>query len=234
MLGRAASPPTLSVFQIPTMNVTKHTSYPPLFLPLSFPPLLFSSQASHLSVSLWCSGTASEACGRSTKPGPGFGAWLLSVERDPGPLRAEGWERRVEGRWWGWREGGEQRQRAVQFWITFKELQSQWRGWIPLRREGEKKGSVQRERERERHGRHETRGKCESAKRERKEVVWVITSFPLSLSFSLPLFLSLHGMHALALHTAGYTEMIYLCAGAGRHGKSGPHKGVVVPPWSFL
>lgn len=68
-------------------------------------------------------------------------------------------------------------------------------------------------------------------KRERKEVVWVIT---FSLSFSPPLFVSLRGMHALALHTAGYTEMIYLCAGAGRHGKSGPHKGVVVPPWSFL
>lgn len=197
-------------------------------------PLLFSSQASHLSASLWCSGTASEACGRSAKPGPGFGAGLLSVERDPGPLRPKGRGWRVEGVAGGRQggEGGEPRQRAVQFWITFKELQSQRRDWIPLRREGEKRGSVRGERERERHGRHETRGKCEK----RKERSGLGCNFfpTLPLSFSLPLSLSLHGVHALALHAAAYTEMIYLCARAGRHGKSGPHKGVVVPPWSFL
>lgn len=96
LLGGAAS------FCVPNANYAcdrKHPA-PLMFLPLSVPPpfpLLLSSQASHLSVSLWCSGTASEACGRSAKPGPGFGARLLSVEQDPGPLRAEGWERRVEG-----------------------------------------------------------------------------------------------------------------------------------------
>lgn len=95
---------------------------------------------------------------------------------------------------------------------------------------GREKGGVYEGRERGK-DRGDTR-QGESVKRERKEVVWVITSFPLS--FSLPLFLSLPGMHALALHAVGYTEMIYLCARAGRHGKSGPHKGVVVPPWSFL
>lgn len=68
-----------------------------LLSPFSHPPMVLSPQASHLSVSLWCSGTASKACGRSAKPGPGFGAWLLLVEQDPGPLRAEGWQRRVEG-----------------------------------------------------------------------------------------------------------------------------------------
>lgn len=79
--------------------------------------------------------------------GPRFGARLLSVEQDPGPLRAEGWEQRdggvgVEGIQLGGgrregksKEGGEPRQLVAQFWITFKELQSQWRDWIPLRRE---------------------------------------------------------------------------------------------------
>ena len=71
----------------------------------------------------------------------------------------------------------------------------------------------------------------ESVKRESKEVVWVVTSFP---HFPPPFFSSLCSVHALALHRTGFTEMIYLCAGAGRHGKSGLHKGVVVPPWRFL
>lgn len=58
----------------------------------------------------------------------------------------------------------------------------------------------ERERERERHGRRE-----ESVKREKKVVVWVVTS----LHFFSPSAL-LHSMHTLALHTAGYTKMIYL------------------------
>lgn len=58
-------------------------------------------------------------------------------------------------------------------------------------------------------------------------------SFLLFLPFSLPLYLP-KDVHALALHAAGCTEMIYLCAGAGRHGKSGLDKGIAVSPWSFL
>ena len=96
---------------------------------------------------------------------------------------------------------------------------------------GEKKGECmkgERERERERHGRQ-----GESVKRERKEVVWVITPFPLFDSLP-PSFLSLSARRACTCPSYCPTEMIYLCAGAGRHGKSAPHKGVVVPPWSFL
>lgn len=58
------------------------------------------------------------------------------------------------------------------------------------------------------------------------------TSF-LFPPFSLPLYLP-EDVHALALHAAGGTTMIYLCAGAGRHGKSGLDKGIAVSPWSFL
>lgn len=72
----------------------------------------------------------------------------------------------------------------------------------------------------------------ESVKREKRKTLFGLQLLS-SLPFFSPLFLSLPP-HALALHAAGCTEMIYLCAGAGRHGKSGPHKGIAVPPWSFL
>lgn len=74
--------------------------------------------------------------------------------------------------------------------------------------------------------RHEARGKCRE-----KGKMHFFPTFPAP--FSLPVFLP--DMCALALHTAGYSlRMIYLCAGAGRHGKSGLDKGIAVSPWSFL
>lgn len=59
------------------------------------------------------------------------------------------------------------------------------------------------------------------------------TSFLLFPPFSLPLYLP-EDVHALVLHAAGCTAMIYLCTGARRHGKSGLDKGITVSPWSFL
>lgn len=58
-------------------------------------------------------------------------------------------------------------------------------------------------------------------------------TFLLFPPFSLPLYLP-EDVHALALHTAACTAIIYLCAGARRHGKSGLDKGIAVSPWSFL
>lgn len=156
--------------------------------------MVLSPQASHLSVSLshCTSGTASKACGRSAKPGPGFGARLLLVEQDPGPLRAEGWERRVEGE--GGRAEREESRGSKQYssgspskssnpsgetGFLYGERGRVWREW---------------EKEGERCGRQETRG--ESIKRERKEVIWVVTFFrTLPLSFSLPLSVSEACMH---------------------------------------
>lgn len=128
------------------------------------------------------------------------------------------------------KEGGEPRQLVAQFWITFKELQSQWSDWIPLRREeervGKKGGGGVR-------GRKRGNDKGRREKSAKRNEDWVVASFPLFRLVS-SLCLSLCGMHALALHTEGYTLMIYLCAGAGRHGKSGLHKSSAVPAWSPL
>lgn len=147
---------------------------PPLFLWLTL--LISSSQASHISFSLWCSGTATKARGGSAKPGPGFGAWLLSVERDPGPLRAE---QRVEGRG-ELKEAMRGRRAAAAQAASSIVLDHLQRASIPMERldfsveRVREKGREQREgeRERERHGRREE----ESVKRERKVVVWVVTS----------------------------------------------------------
>lgn len=99
----SASLANLAVSQMPT-NEREQTHLLPPHLPCSclchFPPCS-SPTGPPTSLSLWCKGTACQACGRSTKPRLGFGAWFLSVERRPGPLRAEGWELRVEGRWGG-------------------------------------------------------------------------------------------------------------------------------------
>ena len=158
------------------MNMAKHTSLvsssviTPLRASLRRPP-----------TSLWCSGTTSEACGSSAKPGPGFGARLLSVERDPGPLRAEGWERRVEGR------GRRGRRAEAASSTVLDHLQ---RAPIPTERldssaeRGREKGGVYEGRERG--GKTgETRGKCEK----RKERSGLGSNFfSHSLTLSLPLF----------------------------------------------
>lgn len=134
------------------MNLSKHTSLlspvNPSCSPLPRPPTSLSLCGAV--------GQPARPAGGSAKPGPGFGAWLLSVVQDPGPLRAEGWEQRVEGS-----EGSEEREESSS---TSSEQYSSGSpskssnpngetGFLCGEREKKGGGNGGRDRERERHGR---------------------------------------------------------------------------------
>lgn len=153
---------------------------------------------------------------------------LSGIQAPRPPPRAEGWALKVEGRWGGEKGravGREERRGSEQ-----RSSGSPSKSLVPsgdtgfLCGERESKGGVHE-------GRRKDGDMRQGESVERKERC---SSFLLSPPFSpLPLYLP-EDVHALALHAAGCAAMIYLCAGAGRHGKSGLDKGIAVSPWSFF